>query len=328
MKRYLCLSLLVCATFALTAAENVVILRYAHMSEKGSIAGMQADYFAAKVAEYSAGTVRVEVHPASRLGTLQEQMDQVQSGVVALHHNTAAAFGALSEDFAVLDSPYIYRDVQHLLKVTSPTSPVMQKLEEDLLKRKGLRVLYTYYFGARQLTCDRPVYKPADLAGVKIRAVPYPMYISVVEGLGAVAVPIDWSRTPTALAAKAVNGQENPVNTILSSRLYESQKYLMLTTHILSAHIVVVNDEAWKRLSKTARDVLSRAARDASAYGTELLLSQEQRDKAELVEHGMIVIGPKEGLDVAAFRDRVQKLRKERFGDKWAEYYRMIEDIR
>jgi tripartite ATP-independent transporter DctP family solute receptor len=298
------------------------------MNEKDSIAGIQADYFAAKVAEYSKGTVRIEVHPASLLGTLDEQLAQVQTGVVALHHNTAAAFGTFLEDFAVLDSPYAYRDVHHLLRVTDPTSPIMRKLGEELLKNKGLRVLYSYYFGTRQLTCDRAVYRPEDLAGVKIRAIPYPMYVTAVEGMGAVAVPIDWSRTPTALAAKAVNGQENPINTILTSHLYESQKYLMLTDHIRSAHIVVMNDAAWRRLSKAGREALSRAARDASVYGTELLLSQERQDLAALIEHGMIVIGPKEGLDIAEFRKRVLQLRTERFGRRWADYDRLIDETK
>jgi TRAP-type C4-dicarboxylate transport system substrate-binding protein len=204
----------------------------------------------------------------------------------------------------------------------------MKKLSDALLRDSGLRVLYTYYFGARQLSCDRPVYRPEDLQGVKIRAIPYPMYVAAVEGMGAIPVPIDWALTPTALAAKAVNGQENPVNTILSARLYESQKYLMLTSHIHSAHIVVVNDAAWNRLPKAARDALTRAAGAASSYATQLVLTEERDDLAGLVDHGMNVIGPAEGLDLDAFRTRMKKHVDERFGNRWATYYGMIDEMR
>ena len=74
--------------------------------------------------------------------------------------------------------------------------------------------------------------------------------MTAVEGLGAIPVPIDWAETPTALATGTVNGQENPVETIVANKLYEVQKYLMLTGHIMGAEIVVMNDKAWRDLAR------------------------------------------------------------------------------
>jgi TRAP-type transport system periplasmic protein len=316
---------LLLAAAASAWAEDRVTLRYAHMNRADSIPGLQASYFADRVRDYSGGSIVVEVYPDSRLGSLQAQAEEVSSGVIAFHHNTAGGIGSLFEDFAVLDTPYIYRDVNHLLKVVDPSSSVMAKLSSGLFKAKGLRILYTFYFGARELSCDRPIRKPEDLAGIRIRSIPFPIYQTAVEGLGGIATPIDWAQTPTALAAKVVQGQENPVDIVLSSMLYESQPYLMLTNHILAADIVVVNDAILQRLTKAQRAAVSRAAAEASSYATRLTLEAESRELGQLRALGMKVIGPSEGLNVEAFKKRTRALVMGRFGAKWSEYFSLIE---
>jgi tripartite ATP-independent transporter DctP family solute receptor len=312
-----------------TAAQpTVATLRYAHMNTPESVPGMQAAFFAERVGLYTGGSVKVEVYPDSQLGTLKEMADEVSSGVVAFHHNTAGTIGELFEDYSVLDTPYIYRDVAHLLKVADPGSPIMARLSAGLLMKSGVRLLYTFYFGARELTCDRPIRKPEDLKSLKVRSIPFPIYMTAIEGLGAIPTPIDWVLTPTALKAKVVNGQDNPLDIILDSKLYETQPYLMLTNHILAADSVVVNDAAWRRLSSAQRDGISRAAAEAGAYATRLALEREAADLAALRAKGMTVIGPAEGLDVDAFRANTRRLVEERFGAKWDKYYRLIDATR
>jgi TRAP-type transport system periplasmic protein len=309
-----------------SGAQGQVTLRYAHMNSSGSVPGRQASFFAEKVAEYSEGSLKVEVYPNSRLGSLQELAEQVSAGTIAFHHNTAGAIGVLFEDYAVLDTPYIYRDVDHLLKVVKPSSPVMAKLGAGL-KKKGVRVLYTFYFGTRELSCDRPVRTPADLRGLKVRAIPFPIYMAAVEGLGAVATPIDWALTPTALAARVVNGQENPVDIVLDSKLYESQPYLILTAHQIAADTVLANEAVLRRLSSAQREAIARAAAAASDYATKLTISEEASELVLLKSKGMKVIGPEEGLDRGAFRASVAKLVDERFSAKWGEYFRLIDAL-
>jgi TRAP-type transport system periplasmic protein len=317
-----CLCVLCCLG---AGAQGKVTLRYAHMNSPGSVAGLQAAFFAEKVAEYSSLSIKIEVYPNSQLGSLQEQIDQVSSGKIAFHHNTAGAIGTLYEDYAVLDTPYAYRDVAHLLRVVNPASPLMAKLGSGLLKKGGVRVLYTFYFGARELSCDRPIKRPADLRLVKIRSIPFPIYNAAVEGLGAIPTPIDWALTPTALEAKVVNGQENPVDIVLDSKLYESQPYLLLTGHMLAADTVLANDAVLRGLSDSQRAAIARAAAEASAYATRLTLKGESADLEALKAKGMKVIGPAEGLDLAAFQANTAALVRERFGAKWAAYYRLID---
>ncbi|MCB1342941.1 MAG: TRAP transporter substrate-binding protein [Pseudooceanicola sp.] len=305
-------------------ARAETVLRYGHNNEPASVAGAQADWFAAALGAASGGDIKVDVYPASQLGKLQELAEAVSLGTIAFSHNTAGALGSLYQPFAALDTPYLYRDVDHLMKVTDVNSPVMQELNEGLIAAANVRVIYAHYFGRRNLTCNKAVLSPADLAGVKIRAVPFPIYTTAVEGMGAVAVPVDWSEVPTALATGVVQGQENPVNVVLKVKLYEVQSHLMLTGHMSNAEVVVMNEDVWQGMSDAQKAAVVQAANETREKATKAILDNEAAETQALRDAGMTVIGEAEGLDVKAFRESVSKLVQERFGAEYGALYAKI----
>lgn len=309
-------------------AQKTVEFRYGHMNPPNSAAGMQAQWLADAIAKNTGGGVKVTVYPSSQLGKLQELAEAVSTGTIALSHNTAGGIGSLYEPFGALDTPYLYRDVDHLMKVMDVNSPVMKKLNEGLIKAAGVRVLYAYYFGTRQLTANKAVLQPSDLTGQKIRAIPFPIYMSAVQGLGAVPVPVDWSEVPTALATGQVAGQENPVNVVLSSKLYEKQSHMMLTSHIMNAQLIVINEKAWANLSAQQREQIAKAADEVRRKATDTVKSQEDDELAQLKTLKMNVVGPANGLKVDAFRASVNKVVQEKFGTKFGELYKEIAAIR
>jgi tripartite ATP-independent transporter DctP family solute receptor len=321
----LCLTIVMLSCFA--ASAKSVKLRYGHMNAPTSVAGQQADWLAEAIAKNTNGEVKLVVYPSSQLGKLQELAEAVSTGAIALSHNTAGGFGSLYGPFAALDTPYLYRDLDHLMKVTDVHSPVMESLNEGLIKSAGVRVLYTYYFGTRQLTANKAVKTPADLAGVKIRSIPFPIYTTAVEGLGAVAVPVDWSEVPTALATGVVSGQENPVNVVLSNKLYDVQSNMMLTSHIMGAQVIVINEHTWQSLSPEQQAGVSKAAEEVRERATAAVKDQEESELAELKKLGMTVIGPEDGLEKEAFRDNVKKLVNERFSSQYGDLYKQINEI-
>jgi TRAP-type C4-dicarboxylate transport system substrate-binding protein len=207
-------------------------------------------------------------------------------------------------------------------------SPVMKKLNDGLVKDAGVRVLYAYYFGTRHLTANKLIRRPADLAGQKIRAIPFPIYMTTVEALGAVPVPVDWSEVPTALATGKVNGQENPVNVVLSSKLYESQSHLMQTGHIMNAQLIVVNERTWQGLTPQLREQVAAAAAEVRRKATDMVRNQEASETEELRKNKMTIVGAAEGLDLAAFRSAVRKAVDTKFGAKYGELYKSIEAVR
>ncbi len=309
-------------------AQKVTEFRYGHMNPPTSAAGMQAVWFAEAVAKHSNGQIKVTVYPSSQLGKLQELAEAVSTGTIALSHNTAAGIGSLYAPFAALDTPYLYRDVDHLMKVVDTNSPVMKKLNDGLIKAAGVRVLYGYYFGTRQLTAKKAAYQPSDLQGVKIRAIPFPIYTTTVAGLGAVPVPVDWSEVPTALATGVVSGQENPVNVVLSSKLYEAQSHMMLTGHIMNAQLIVINEKTWQGLSPEMKAAVGKAADEVRQRATDMVRKSEDDELTKLKELKMTVVGPAEGLKLDAFKASVNKAVSDKFGATYGDLYKEIAAVK
>lgn len=309
------------------AQAQDITLRYGHMNAPNSIAGKQAEWLADAIKEKTDGDIAVQVFPSSQLGKLQELAEGVSTGTIALSHNTAGAIGSLHPPFAAFDTPYLYRDVDHLMSVVDTSSPLMTRLNEELVDAAGVRVLYGFYFGSRNLTADRPVTHPDDLDGVKIRSIPFPIYMAAVEGLGAVPVPVDWSEVPTALATGVVSGQENPVNVAVSHKLYEVQSHMMETGHIIAAEMVLINEGVWQGLSDEHQSALQAAADDVRERATQYVLESEREDTETLREQGMTIIGPDEGLDIEAFRTSVEARVMEEFADQYGEFYSQVEAI-
>lgn len=310
------------------APQKEIVLRYAHMNPPNSPAGMQADYFARRIAEETGGAIKIEVYPSSQLGTIAEMAEQVSMGSIAMHHSTMGGLQPLLEDLGVFDTPYLYRSVDHLLKVTDPTtSPIMKQMNERLIAGRNVRILYAFYFGSRDLTCTTAVYSPKDLTGKKIRAIPSPIYMTAVEGMGAVAIPVDWAEVPTALATGVAQGQENPVSTIRSSKLYEVQDFLMETHHIMGAEPVVINETVFQKLSPAHQKIFLKVAQETRDYGTKIVRDSEVSDVEALKAAGMTVIGVKEGLKLDEFRASVNKVVQDRFGAKWGDFYKRIAAI-
>lgn len=309
-------------------AQKTIEWRYGHMNPPSSAAGIQANWLAEAVEKHTNGQVKIKVYPASSLGKLQELAEAVSTGTIALSHNTAAGIGSLHEPFAALDTPYLYRDVDHLMKTVDVDSPVMKKLNEGLIKSAGVRVLYAYYFGTRQLTANKAVTQPSELSGMKIRAIPFPIYMSTVDGLGAVPVPVDWSEVPTALATGVVNGQENPVNVVLSSKLYEAQSHMMLTGHIMNAQVIVINEKIWQGLSPELRQAVAKAAAEVRQRATDTVRTQETEELAKLKSLKMTVIGPDNGLKLDDFKASVKKVVDQKFAAKYGDLYKEIAAVK
>lgn len=302
-------------------------LIYAHMNAPGSITGQQAEYFADLVEEKTGGSVIINVFPSSQLGTLQEMAEMVSNGSVAFHHNTMAGIGSLYADYAALDTPFLYKDVDHLMRVTDVDSPIMQKLNEGLIAERNVRNLYNFYFGTRQLTANKAIKTPADLKGMKIRAIPFPIYMAAVDGMGAIATPIDFAELPTALATGAADGQENPPNTIYSNKFQDVQSHIMLTGHIMGAECVVVNESVWQSFSSEQQKQIREAAVETAAWATQQTKDSEAENIELLRAAGMTVITEAEGLDVEAFRTRVNAYVNDKFSEQYGEIYDIISTI-
>lgn len=165
--------------------------------------------------------------------------------------------------------------------------PVGQKVM-DKLQEKGLVGLVYWENGFRNLTNNkRAVTKLEDMDGIKLRVMQNNVFIDSFKTLGANAVPLPFSELFTALETKTVDGQENPYNTILSSKFYEVQKYLTVTNHVYSPWIVLVSKKYWDGLSKDEHKVLLDAARKSRDFERQDTRAEADKALADLKGKGM-----------------------------------------
>jgi tripartite ATP-independent transporter DctP family solute receptor len=263
----------------------------------------------------SKGELEVKVYPAAQLGNNDAILAAVKMGDIQTSITPYPKLGDIVKEMTLLVGGYIFRDFEHQNAVLE--SSLGKSWEKELIKRGGLRILSSVYYGVRQLTTTKKaVYSPKDLKGMKIRSVPNPMSQAVVTGMGATPTPVPFPELFNALRQGVVDGQENPLNTIWTQKLYELQEYLILTGHQLISLPLVVNSDFFDGLSADQQKILKDAAKEAFAYGTQLTIEQEQSQLDNLKKKGMTVIGKKEGLDLNAFREAVTKVVRERFEDK------------
>ena len=180
------------------------------------------------------------------------------------------------------------------------------KASED----KGLVVLGYWDNGIRHISNKtRPIQTPADLKGLKIRTPPDPTTIDIMQALGADAQQIKFSELYVALQQGVVDGQENPLMNVHSSKLYEVQKFISFTAHKYEMTPFVMSKRTMDRLSEADRKIIREAAAEATQYNRKLSLEADQRLEGDLKAKGIQFNKP----DLAAFVKATQPVI-----DKWA----------
>ena len=273
---------------------------------------IMAERVAKEVKEKTNGRIDIQVFPNSQLGSGKEMVEMVSSGALQMVTEGAGAVAAFLPPLSVIEAPYLWRDPAHMSKLAG--TPFFAKLNEDLVAKRGMRMLNVTYYGKRHLTTgSKPVKTPADMAGFKVRVPPVDVFRSMAEAWGARATPIAFGELYLALSQGVVDGQENPLPTIQSAKLYEVQKFLVLTGHILTPRLVVANEAFLKALTPADRAILHAALANGEAWQNKELLSQEASLVATLKSQGMTVIEP----DVALWRKPVLDTVPKKFEDKW-----------
>ena len=271
-----------------------------------------AERVAKEVKEKSGGRIDIQVFANSQLGSGREMIESTSNGALQMTTDGAGALGAFLPQLSVIEAPYLWRDAAHMAKAAG--TPLFAKLNDDLVAKRGMRMLGITYYGKRHLTTgSKAVRTPADMVGFKLRVPPVDTFRAMAEAWGARATPIAFGELYLALSQGAVDGQENPLPTIQSGKFFEVQKFLVLTEHIITPRMPIVNEAFWKGLRPADRDLIGAALASAAAWQDKELLAQEATLVGTFKTAGMTVIEP----DVAAWRKPVLDKVPAQFEDKW-----------
>lgn len=258
------------------------------------------------------GRVEIQAFPGGQLGGSRDMIEAVANGIQEMVTEGAANFGTWLPTISVVEAPYIWRDAAHLQAAMK--GPIGRDYDEQLRKARGMRILGTTYYGTRHLTTSRKEVRTlADMAGFKLRVPENEVFKAMAEAWGARPTPINFNELYLALQQGVVDGQENPLPTIQSGKLFEVQKYLVLTGHIITPRLVVINEAVYQRLRAEDRAALEAALAEGIAWQDQEIAKAEASLARTFEKAGMTVITP----DVAAFREAVLKSVPQRFEARW-----------
>ncbi|MBA3909346.1 MAG: ABC transporter substrate-binding protein [Rhodobacter sp.] len=242
------------------AAQDIQdrVIRFGYGLNEDSVQGRAVAFFAEEVDRLSGGKMKVKGFGGASLGSDVQMQAALAGGAQEMMVGATATLVGTVKEFGVWDLPFLFATSVEADAVLD--GPIGQKLIGMLPDRDLVGLVY-WENGFRNITNNRgPITTAADLEGLKLRVMQNPVYLEVFTALGANAVPMPFSELFTALETGAVDGQENPSTTILSSKFFEVQDYLTITNHVYSPWIMMVSKSWWDTLSADEQKVLMDAA--------------------------------------------------------------------
>jgi tripartite ATP-independent transporter DctP family solute receptor len=263
-----------------------------------------AQMWADKVKEKTNGQVEIKVYANEQLsnGNQPKGIELLQNGSTDASLHSTIIYSALDEKFSVISMPWLFNDEAVADKALA--GPAGEKLSA-LLREKGVEPLAFGENGFRQITNNKkPIAKPEDMQGLKIRVPNMKMYIDLYKALGADPTSMSFSEVFTALQQGTIDGQENPLPVIMSSKLYEVQKYVSLWNYSYDPLVLGVNKKLFDSLDKQTQDIMKQTAVEAMEYQRKLNREENAKFVKELEAKGVTVttLTPEQ---VKAFQDKV-----------------------
>ncbi len=311
-----------------SSAFAQIKLRYAHVGVANAPQTLYADEVAKLVKERTNGRIEIQVFANSQLGGVNEMVDGVRSGAIAIGHHDFGSLGRIVPTTAVFNTPFMYRDAEHSLRATDPAlSPALREINEELVRKGNMRIVASLFQGTRELTSKEKVLSIKDMQGKKYRGVPIKLWSSMLTGMGAVATPVEVSELATALATGLVVGQENPLPNIYNLKLYEVQKYVMLTHHMQSVLAVFINEGVYQKIPAGDRRIMEATMIEVGKKTLDWDRETSAQYRKDLEAKGMIFVDQKDGLDVEGFRKSVLAQVNKDFPD-WGKYIEQIRAVK
>jgi tripartite ATP-independent transporter DctP family solute receptor len=203
----------------------------------------------------------VEVYPDSQLGTIPEMMSSVQTGSLQMTMAVSAWFSKFMKPLDAFTLPYIVPSADQLK--TALDGALGQRIAA-MGESTGFQIIGYWLIGGRHIVNKlRPVNKPADCAGLKIRVINSQVYIQTFRALGATAVAMDPSELYLALQQGVVDGFEYPLPDLIAYKFYEVSKYLSLDGHTTDFFLIAINRPLWQSFAKEEQGMMAQALKTA-----------------------------------------------------------------
>lgn len=225
------------------------------------------------VEEKSGGRIQIQIFPNNTLGSDTEVAEMLQTGSVEAALIPTAKLSGFYAPLQVLDLPFVFptRDACYGTLDNDEFKSMLFTPMEDI----GFKGINFWESGFKQFTANKPLAKPEDFAGLKFRTMESPLIISQFEALGASPVPIDFGETYNSLQQGVVDGEENPLVSIVNMKFYEVQKNCVISNHAYLAYALLFSKGFWDKLPEDLQQIVIEAADEAVQTERQMTIDKE-----------------------------------------------------
>jgi len=241
-----------------TTGAAPIEIRFGHVGFPGSLFDITANEYAKRVNAALKGKVEVKTFHSSQLGTDEAMLKAIRVGGIEMFLPSTIMSTAEAK-FGAFEMPYIIVNRAHMKKVSE--DPKVKETLFSPMPAKGMRLLGYWENGFRHATNNvRPIVKPEDLKGIKLRVPAGVWRVKMFRAYGASPSPLAFAEVYSALQAGVMDGQENPLAQIWGAKFQEVQKYLSFTGHVYTPAYPAISEDLWKKLPKDIQQTLERIA--------------------------------------------------------------------
>ncbi len=284
MKKRLLIALGILMSGSVFAAEYN--FTFAHVLIDETPNGQAALAFAKEVNEKSEGRINVTVLPAAQLGGDVEIIEQLQMNMVQIAIPPTATLGNFEPRVQILDLPFLLPSEEKMKTVLD--GPAGRKIL-DTLDGHGMHAINFWGAGFRHMTNNvRPIEKPEDLKGIKMRTMQSPILLSTYRNFEANPTAMAYTEVYNGLQQNVIEGQENPIANITSKRFYEVQKYMTLTANAYHGYAAIVNEQAWNALPDDLKSVMTEAFDNGRDLARQLTNELEAKALENIAKHTQV----------------------------------------
>ena len=319
------------AVFALfshakAADTSIIEMKLGHFAADSHPGNLAAKMFAEGVEKRTNGKIKVTIYPNNALGSPPEVLEQNILGAVDMSLPTQGQLGKYSKKFNCVMLPFMFANYTQADKVLD--GKFIEWAVPDLAKT-GLIFLSNWEWGFRNLTNNkRPVNKPEDVKGLKVRTPPELPTQAAMEALGAVVATINFNELQMALKQGVVDGQENPVAVIYSNKLNESQKYLAMTGHNYNTMVHVISQKTWNKLTPEQQKIVKEESQKAGNFMRKSVRDAEADQIKQLQAQGMEVTYPDKALFKALMGPAYDRMKAIAGEENIAAFTKMVEEVK
>ncbi len=280
-------------------------LKLAHITATDHMWHQASEKFKEELESLTGGKMKVEIFPASQLGSEADMVQQVEAGSVDMAMITAAYLTARTPEMAGWFAPYLFESLEEANEAAASEKgqEILKKVEGTGLK--GL----TYLFAGQRtmVTKDKKIESTDDLKGLKLRVTPSPVLQSFYKNAGAAPESLSLTEVYSALQTGVIDGMDMDLDATITNKYSEIAKYVAVTNHMVWPSTILTNEKKFSSLSQEAQDAITQAWKTASDFAVKTRSGQEEEFRKELESQGMEVYD----IDASVFDKQIKAFDKE-----------------